>query len=348
MEDFNVYDINEKTAVLFKECFDINGSPKNIEKIKWQFLKNPTKKSFVDILFDKEKSRTAGIYAIFCVNFKIGKSLVLGAQSLDTLTDINYRGLGLFIKMAKDVQKKAEADNVGLIYGFPNGSSFPGFKKLLKWHSLDPLPFLIKPLRSRYFTKKISLLSFLPNVNLSYSWKRTDKDYVVTERDNFPAEAELIWKKFSKDIAVAVDRDLEYLNWRYIQKPKEKYQIAHCYGSTQNYLGYIIFTVKEKHDGIIGYIMELVYDIGQPKVGRLLMSYAIDKIKKQKADCILSWCLEHSPNYTVHRKEFFLPMPEKIRPIELHFAVRSLNPALDSFIKERKNWYISYSDSDTV
>ncbi len=146
-------DLSSKTVENYLTCFNKNGSPKNIENIQWQFFNNGIK-NFVSIEFDVELNRTAAIYATFSVPFKIGDKTVIGSQSLDTITDIDYRGKGLFITLAKDVYKKAVENEVVLVYGFPNGNSIHGFKKKLEWEVLDPVPFLIKPLKSRFLLKK--------------------------------------------------------------------------------------------------------------------------------------------------------------------------------------------------
>lgn len=348
MKRFITYNLDISTLTIFKSCFDKNGSHKKVENIDWQYLKNPTSNSVVDILFDTEAQRTAAIYALFCVKFKIEDKIAIGAQSLDTLTDLEYRGLGLFFQLAKNVYSKSEKLGLALVYGFPNKHSFPIFKKLLKWQVLDPLPFMIKPLRSKYFTKNIKILSFLPNINLGFTRFSYNKKYVIREEDKFPVEVNYIWEIFSKDIKVGVIRDHEYLTWRYILKPNESYKIVHCYTLNNVYLGFVIYAIKEKHNGKIAYIMELIYDLEKPEVGKLLLKYAIAKIKAQKADCILSWCLDHSPNFNIFRKELFIKMPEKLRPIELHFGAFAFNKQISSIINKRKNWYISYSDSDTV
>lgn len=348
MENFKIYYLDIESINLYKNCFDINGSPKKKENIEWQFFKNSERKGFVDIAFDQAKNKTAAIYAVSCVKFKLDKQLYVGTQSLDTITDIDYRGQGLFIKLAKNVYDNCKNDNVKLVYGFPNGNSIHGFEKKLQWNVLDPLPFLIKPLKTKYFTDKIKFLRFLPNVTLSLSGFKKNKNLTIKVENFFPEQVNNVWEIFSKDIKVAVNRDLEYLNWRYIQKPNEKYQIAHCYDNFNNYKGFVVFVVKEKHNGKIGYIMEMIYDTNSQVVGQQLLSFAINSIKKENADCILNWCFEHSPNYSLYKKEFFINMPEKFRPIELHFGVRSFDSNFDKLINDRLNWYISYSDSDTV
>jgi len=348
MQNFKIHHLSESSLDMYIECFNKNENHKKIENIKWQFLQNTESNSYVDIAFDEEKTKTAAIYATSCVKFKIDEKILIGVQSLDTITDIDYRGQGLFINLAKSVFEKAKNENVSLVYGFPNGNSIHGFEKKLEWQVLDPVPFLLKPLKSKYFTNKIKFLHFLPNVNMSFSNFKNFRNYIIKEKNSFPDEASSIWKEFSKEIKVTVERDNTYLDWRYIKKPNENYKIAHCYSKENKYLGFVIYTVKEKHNGKIGYIMELIFDLNEPKAAKLLLNYAISEIKREKADCILSWCLEHSPNYKVYKKSFFINLPEKYRPIELHFGVRAFKEKIKAIVNKRENWYLSYSDSDTV
>ena len=348
MKNLELYELNLKTIEFFRKCFDINGSPKNTENIKWQFLENPEKKSIVNIDYDLGMSRTANIYATFCVNFKVENSLANAAQSLDTMTDINYRGQGLFVKAANSVYTEANESSMAFVYGFPNGNSVGIFNNKLGWKIMDPVPFLIKPLKSKYFTDKITLLRFLPNFRLSFRKFHKQSNYEIEEMKGFPEEIDNIWNAFSVNIKVAVNRNKKYLDWRYIQKPNELYKIVHCYDVNREYLGCCVYSVKDKHNGKIGYIMELIFDLNRPKSGELLMSFAVDAIRKADADCILAWCFNHSPSYTYFRQELFFKMPERLKPIELHFGVRVFNEVFNEVVGNRDNWYISYSDSDTV
>lgn len=348
MENIKIYNLDKESVSLYKNCFDSNGSSKKTENIEWQFFGGTERKVFVNIAFDEVRKKPAAIYAVSSVKFKLDDQLYLGTQSLDTMTDIDYRGQGLFAKLAKNVTENCINDNVKLVYGFPNGISIHGYIKKMHWKVLDPIPFLIKPLQTKYFTNKIKFLKFLPNFPLSFSRFKKSKNLIIKVENSFPDQVNNIWDVFSKNIKVTVNRDLDYLNWRYIQKPNEKYQITHCYDNFNNYKGFIVFVVKEKHNGKIGYIMEMIYDINNQEVGEQLLSFAVESIKKEKADCILSWSFEHSPSYSSYKKHFFINMPEKLRPIELHFGVRSFDSKFDELIGNRLNWYLSYSDSDTV
>lgn len=347
MESYQILNISKDTLAEYKNCFEKNGSSKSIEVINWQFLENPVGEQYVDIARDVEKNTTAAIYAISPVKFKIDNLVEVGSQSLDTMTDADYRGQGLFIKLANDVYQKASTDNVKLVYGFPNGNSIHGFSKKLDWQVLDPVPFLIKPLKTKYFSTKIKAISWFPNVNIGFK-KTISNNVIIKEENTFSDEVNIIWKKFSQSLKIGINRDKEYLNWRYIQKPNEDYKILHAYNNSGGYIGFIVYCVKGKHGGKIGYIMEYLYDPDYKIEAENLMKEAVNRIISTNADCILAWCMEHSDNYKTYRNVGFYEMPKKLRPIELHFGVCSFDNSLNNIINNRKNWYLSYSDSDTV
>ena len=348
MKGIKYLSLNPDTIDRYKECFDSNGSPKILENLQWQFFNNTTSKFVVVIAFDELKNKVAGIYAVSLVKIKIGDNVYFGSQSLDTITDKDYRGRGLFTLLANSVYAQAINEGVDLVYGFPNGKSIHGFQKKLEWEVMDPLPMLIKPLRTKYFTDKLKFLRYLPNVNIAFNKLKQSKRYSISEEGYFPSDVDKVWAQFSRHFQIAVVRDRDYLTWRYIQKPNEIYRIVHCRDNNSNYKGFIVFTIKTKHNGKIGYIMELIFDPAHLKAGQLLLNYAICEMRKEDADCVLAWCFDHSPNHMVFRNELFLKMPERLRPIELHFGARCTKPELFEKVINRRNWYISYSDSDTV
>ncbi len=339
----NILPLNKTTLDTYLKCFENNQNIKDKSKIEWQFFKHKLPIDFVVIANDDKENRPVGIYAMAPVKFQINGETHLCAQSLDTITDINYRGQGVFTKLANISYQKAQDISLSLVYGFPNGNSIHGFKKKLEWEVLDPVPFLIKPLNTSYFTNKFKFSKWLSNVKLK-SFKNHKSKYTLVEKFEFPEAVNSVWDEFSKDIKVAVKRDKTYLDWRYIDKPNEDYKILHAYNENNDYLGFVVYTVKTKHGGKIGYIMELIY---KDDAGKGLLREAVKQIANQKADTILSWCLEVSPNYEAFKSSGFFNLPEKLRPIELHFGARGFGQ-VSKDINQRNNWYLSYSDSDTV
>lgn len=166
--------------------------------------------------------------------------------------------------------------------------------------------------------------------------------------DNFDQEYDELWNRVSSGIPVAVNRSADYMNWRYVKKPGEEYSRCGLYinGSLK---GIIVFTIKNKHNGRIGYIMELIYEESPANnVGSTLLKYSTTVFKKEKTDAVLAWCFRHSFNYPAFRKSGYFNLPEKFRPQHLFLGVRALTDRNKQTIENIKNWYISYSDSDTV
>lgn len=341
---------------LIKNCFENNGLAKNQDQLTWLYVNGPS--GYMECCFalgqSEDQEALAAMYALFPISFKIGSQTTLGLQSLDTITDINYRGMGLFSKLSKTSYSDCADKKYSLIYGFPNGNSAHGFFNKLGWHEISEVPFLIQPIRTNYFFKRIpflsKLLSLIPDMAIMGRKKlRTEN---LKPIDLFNEEADLLWEKFSRSISIAVQRDSAYLNWRYIHKPHEDYQIQGFYQDGQ-LAGFIVFTVKSKHGGKIGYIMEMIYDPDIEEAPSTLLKCAANFMCEHKADLCLAWVLPHSDSYSYYRKNRFLNLPKMLRPIELHFGYKKLSDAESEDadpidISAVKNWYLSYSDSDTV
>ena len=94
--------------------------------------------------------------------------------------------------------------------------------------------------------------------------------------------------------------------------------------------------------------MEILYDPESETTGIKLIKFCSKILRKNKADLILAWCFPHSFNYFCHRKAGFYKFPEKLRPQKLGIIAKTLNSNLATDIYNVKNWFLSYSDSDTV
>lgn len=332
----------------YKEVFSKNGSYKEMNKLEWTHFKNISKEPLT-CLTKTRRAEIAAIYATMPVPIQICGSKVPACQSLDTLTDTDHRGKGLFVNVAKKVYEKAKSKNFAFVYGFPNGNSVHGFTKKLNWKLLDPVPFLFKPLRSGYFLKKLlgSGIGGLLDFKITYTKKiKLAQGECIKPIVKFGEDTDMIWEAFSKDIKVSVNRDSKYLNWRYFEKPGENYTVMGFYRSN-NLRGLLVYCSKEKHGGSVGYVMEYIAFPEDTEAGEALFQYALNDFISQGSDVVLAWCFDFSPNYAVHKNKGFRRLPERIRPIELHFGYANFNTD-EKILSTRENWYLSYSDSDTV
>jgi hypothetical protein len=346
---YSYKDLDVGSLSAYKELFISNGSIKTIDNLEWVHFLNPPKETKCKLVYS-ENGDLASIYAVMPVFVKIGANTELAAQSLDTITHLEHRGKGLFIDTAKKVYDDCASLGYSFVYGFPNGNSVHGFKKKLNWTMLGPIPFIFKPLRSGYFISKLlgnrigSILDFPISLNfINRNFHAGD----ISEVDFFNSDYTSLWNVFSDSINVSVVRDASYLQWRYLDKPNENYKILKLEeGGILK--GFIVYCIKEKHGGKVGYIMDLIYLDDKHFVGAALLKKALGEFKISKVDVVLSWCFDFSLNYGAFKKLGFLNLPEVLKPIELHFGCAVFGGAGAGLPLDRKSWFISYADSDTV
>ncbi len=331
----------------YHKSFEKNGVSKDISKLEWIHFNNTVSSPLT--LLNYNEGNICSIYATMPVYFKIDNNNVKCCQSLDTLTDKDHRGKGLFIKSARSLYNKAKEDKYQLVYGFPNAFSVGGFVKKLDWNLLDPVPFLFKPIRTGYFLKKFfgKRIGKILDFGISRVKKNNLKEgEEIKQLQQFDKNVDLVWESFSKKIKVSINRDYKYLNWRYFEKPNENYKVFGFY-KNEALKAIVVYVVKKKHGGKIGYIMESMAFEDNERLGKLLIRYAVNQMINSKVDIVLSWCFNFSPNYLYYKKNNFFNLPKKLRPIELHFGYGNLG-INEEILRNRNNWYISYSDSDTV
>src|SRR5262249_33992641 len=151
-----------------QDCFARNSErPRRTESLEWLYLKNTAAgRLFVDVA--EQDERVVAIYASLPGWFRVDGRRLLALQSLDTLTDGAYRGRGLFLSLARSLYARAGGAGCAFVYGFPNGNSAAGFFGKLGWAKLDPVPFLVRPLRMPYVAGKVERLKplahWLPNI----------------------------------------------------------------------------------------------------------------------------------------------------------------------------------------
>ncbi|MGB5701390.1 MAG: GNAT family N-acetyltransferase [Polyangiales bacterium] len=330
----------------FAACFERNGTPRSVDALRWQYFDNPTHELFVDLAL--ADGRIASIYAVQPAMVRVRGATMLAAQSVDTLVDADFRGRGLFTKMASSVYRRAHEGGGAFVYGFPNGNSAPGFFNKLGWKSLDPVPFLVRPLRTAFVASKLPLgpLSrLLPDIRLPILSSRLGRHQELRPVTELEA-VEALWKRFSADVSVAVERSAAYLRWR-LAKPGERYSCLGVFEGAR-LVAFCAYLTVDKHGGRVGYVVELLHEPGRHDIGAALLGECLRRMASDGAEAVLAWAFRHSPNAKAYSRAGFLPLPEKLRPIELHLGVCPLDESLTGMLGDRRNWYISYCDSDTV
>ena len=105
-----------------------------------------------------------------------------------------------------------------MVWGFPNNSSHYGFKKNLEWNDISILGMMSLPTKN---------------------FKASNNNLLLNKLSIFNQENTTIFNKTSKD--VFIDKNIEYLNWRYLENPFADYKAL---VSTDNKVGIIYKKIK--------------------------------------------------------------------------------------------------------
>jgi len=325
-----------------------NGSHRSLEHVTWQYRRSLGPTFLASAAEGSDLEGFAALYAVFGSPMWIDGTIQPGLQSLDTVTHSDYRGRGLFTSLASDVYRRAASAGTALVYGFPNGNSVHGFRKL-GWTILDPLPMLIRPLSTTFLTARLPRLARLPGLRLPPrrpTGAMRASATTLRAFDTFTSEHDELWERFRRSVTVALDRSSTYLNWR-LARPQARYRLLELREGTR-LRGWTAVRVDDKHGGRMGYVMEMIAAPGDDVAARLLIRAAIRLAYDDGADAVLAWHFSHSAHHQAFRRAGFLPLPERLRPIELHFGAMPLGVDVADAVTVREHWCLSYVDSDSV
>ena len=192
---------------LYRTCFS-DYIDENI--VKQRYIQNDEKDLLMCIALDKGKI-VANYSAIPC-KIRVDDNFIKAAISLNTMTNPNYVGRGLFIELAKRLYSYMIKNGYGIIYGFPNYLSNKTFTTKLGWRDIYEVPTL-----ECQITEKI---------NIQESSFHTCSFNEINER---------------RDInRICIHKDHNYLNWRYNLVPDKKYFFAK--NSEGDWLAYKIYS----------------------------------------------------------------------------------------------------------
>ena len=322
--ELRAMEASEADLVAFEECFERNGTRRRIDALRWQYLENPTEELFVELAVAGE--RIAGIYAVQPALSKVRGARILAAQSVDTLVDADFRGRGLFTKTAEAVYQRFQDRGGAFVYGFPNANSAPGFFGKLGWSSLNPVPFLVKPLSTAFIASKLPFgrwLSRLPDLRLPIGGPKLQANQELRVLTEIGPELDELWRRFASGMMVAVDRSTDYLRWR-LAKPADGASASRLRGRAARRL--CAYTTVDKRGGRIRICRSSSSATGVlvrsvPRCWPLAQPYRVPM-----GPCgagVQLRALTKTPRPIPESGSFHFP--EKLRPHQLHLGVRPLD-----------------------
>jgi hypothetical protein len=237
-------------------------------------------------------------------------------------------------------------------FGTPNDRSRPGLVKYFSFLNICEAPLLVKVadwgsmLKKRYkipgFTGRLLGSAWEHFANRTIPTKKADiTDISIEQVTSFDERIDSFWEKASKLKNIMVVKDRKYLNWRYVAKPRNKYNIFIA-KRQDDIVGYIVFYL-EKNNRYRGLIIDLLTIPGEDYVGEALVSNAVARFKAEEASIIYCWMLRDTPYYRIFKKLGFMHRPSP------SFCICIFDQNLSKeFMTNPSNWYFVAGDNDSV
>jgi hypothetical protein len=254
-----------------------------------------------------------------------------------------YRSLGLALALQRACLEGLSRSGAGFVFDFPSTTMMAVYKRL----RISAEQTMVRHARLFRADRKVAErvpvralargLSTVANAGLRLrdrTVKRAKNWEIAAESEACGAEFTEAGREWSARAGICVARTAEYLNWRYREHPRQRYEIltARAGGRLQGYLVYHI----EGQDGMIDDLVGEDEGVG----GTLLME--VSAIARGRGVHTLSapWLSSHPGGRLLEKCGF---RPRESRPV----VVVTL-PAMISLPEQARNgWYLSHGDCES-
>ncbi|MBU3193968.1 GNAT family N-acetyltransferase [Clostridium algidicarnis] len=293
---------------LFNEVFK-----KEMKLEYWRWRYNKSRKKYINLMWDDEN--LAGHYAVFPIKVKYNDRFIESGFSMTTMTSSNYKKLGIFKTLAKNLYLDSY-NELEVIWGFPNNNSLHGFVKYLEWKKLFDINMLMIDieLAERELKNKNNLIHII---------------------DKFTNDYNKLFLDVSNEYDFIVKRDIEYLNWRFIKNPVNKYYILE-YREDNVLKGYSVYKIYNEENVLYSDIVDFLAI--NKYVFIELIKETLLYIKNHSAKFANIWITDLE-----YKKQLF-DVGFKDKGLTTHFGI--LKNAEIETLKDCKKYYLTMSDSD--
>lgn len=304
------FDNLKQYSILYNKCFGINLDEKYFI---WKFFDNPAGLPIAFEAIDSDTENVAAFYAIMPEYYWVNGTKELFYQSFDTMTHPDYRGQGLFIKLATLTYEEVKRDTGKLsLIGIPGPTSYNGFVKKLEWSCIKKTSYIFL-LRHFYLLKE-----FL-------RFRKSDK-IKVESINNFNDDHNTYFSKTEKHKPIDKLLNSELLNWKIFRNPIVSFHAIHV-RMEKEIVGICIYKTDNKGRCFI-YYLNTLNETYLLDVCYLMGGYLF---KETRANIIYTWEPTYENLFRTFRQLGFLknnfnkgPFSYKI-PVITRFEPMSVN-----------------------
>ena len=315
--------------------------------LEWEYALNPYGKALITV--SEIKQEIVSQYAVLPRAFSIGKKIFQGSLSVNSITHPDYRGNGLFKKLAEETFIRCKENEINFTIGFPNHFSHPVIVKNEIFESIGFLPLLIYPINP--------VITFFKYIS---SKRRKKGDEIVLNGIeealkkisgislfNFEVDAtnyENFLHRFNESKINVTNRSLSFIKWRYLNIPFRKYHLLKIVVGDQ-IEAMVILRAKYIYDMRCLILVDFI-SIDNVRIGKCLEEILKNISLVNNLDLVFTTIPKNTGEYTLLKKLGFYSIPRFLMPQKLVCIVRKHLPTCPDQVKDFKKWFFTFGDYD--
>ena len=316
------------------------------EYYHWMYYRNPAGKATVYCA--RHNGKIIGTFAMAPKRMQIDGKEVLCGKTMDMFTNPDYQGLGLMSRLAGQVFEESKQQKMTMWYVTPSKNSYPIFK--YKWNYIECFEIAHVTKFLDYFSVAASMIKsgFFNMIvgppvkgiqKLFRMYTQKQNTYKVEEMNRFDTETDELWNKIRGDLKVALIRNSEYMNWRYIDNPDN--YIIFKFTQDEQIQGILVLKITIRRGLKVGEILEHMSDAGDYKFRKLMIKYAIQYFRKKECAVCQSWVIDGSLMENEMRKSGLRYKRNKLK------FLHSPEAPIEQFY-DKNNWVLTQGDGNDV
>jgi len=286
-------------VALFNLCF---GKEDGEVVLAWRYDQNPHGRPVQ--LLSRDGGRAVSAYA--CNPRRAlarGEHSATVGQTGDVMTDPDWRGKGLFSHLDRSAMGATAEAGWPAVFGLPNRKSEKLFTEKLGWTAVGrirPWTFVLTPdgraRRERHRAGRWALAAtpwaFLRGIQARRQMRRRAGPSLEVRRiGRFDEGVDPLWRAVAPDYAWMVQRDADYLNWRFIDAPSGRFEAMGIHDSEGRMRGYAVVQVPGAGEAV-GYVVDLL--AVTPEAFSCAMEASLERLDVAGAAVARAWAIDGS------------------------------------------------------
>lgn len=335
-------DDRRQVEALYRRVFGPDAAEANRLRWDWQYRRNPQLPGNGPMIWvAREGTTVVGQYASMPVRLSLRGREIDASWGMDVMVapERQRQGLG-------DALFRTWDRNTGASLGLGLSAASANLFKKMSWPEVGPVPCLVKPLSRRALRRP----SWPVGLNRLVSYVTLPWIRVVSRSRPLKAEVRAIrhfdegftrlWDRLRHDFAFAVRRDASYLNWKYVQAPHVRYQIAALIRGDEA-AGYVVYRHVQEPRGRVTLLVDFLADPADDEGFLTLLRWVDREARAADSDKIRTFALNDGFRRLLRKSGYFVVKST------MEFVAKVNDDHIPSdFYKKTSDWHVTLGDSD--